>query len=111
MSAIFAKTRKGQEEIEHRSAGLGPRARRLLILLDGKRPFDEVRALMPDPKLDETLAVLEGGAFIEACGGSVSETSAAGQAEVVQTIPDDGPVDPVRLAKARSFMLINPALK
>lgn len=104
MSVVFTKTRKGQEEIEHRSAGLGPRARRLLILLDGKRPLDEVRTLMPDPKLDETLLVLQDGAFIEEHGG-LSEVSATVSADVARTVTDDGPIDPVRLEKARNFML------
>ena len=37
MGVIFAKTRKGHEEIETRSGGLSPRVRRVLIFVDGKR--------------------------------------------------------------------------
>lgn len=126
MSAIFAKTRKGQDEIEQRSAGLGPRARRLLILLDGKRALDDVRALMPDPKLDETLAVLVDGAFIEVSGGapaaasvatpvatpvatwvatSVAPAAAASAPAAAPALADERPHDPARLEQARNFMI------
>ena len=45
MGAIFAKTRKGQQEIETRSGGLHPRVRRTLIVVDGKRSVDELREI------------------------------------------------------------------
>ena len=37
MGVIFAKTPKGQEEVATKSAGLTPRVRRVLIMVDGKR--------------------------------------------------------------------------
>ncbi|THF66208.1 hypothetical protein E6C76_04945 [Pseudothauera nasutitermitis] len=80
MTAIFAKTRKGQEEIEHRS-GLGPRARRVLILFDGKRRLAEVRALMPDPALDDTLALLQAEGYLEATGAAAAETASTQRTE------------------------------
>lgn len=102
MTAIFAKTRKGQEEIEQRSGGLGPRPRRVLILIDGKRPLDEVRAMMPDPRLDEALAQLQEEGYIERIGGSDPPPPAAVEEAVVAPA---GPVDPVQMDKARNFML------
>ena len=83
MTAIFAKTRKGQEEIEQRSGGLGPRPRRVLILIDGKRPLDEVRAMMPDPRLDEALAQLQEEGYIERIGGGDPPPPAAVEEAVV----------------------------
>lgn len=106
MTMIFAKTRKGQDEIETRSAGLGVRARRLLIMLDGQRPIDEVRAMLPDPRLDETLDMLQADGFIELAGGApaaVEPVPAA--APVAAAGGGGGPVDPVRLDQARNFML------
>ena len=41
----YAKTPKGQDEIAHRTHGLGLRARRLLILVDGQRSVEDLRGL------------------------------------------------------------------
>lgn len=65
MTVIFAKTPKGVSEIETRSGGLSPRVRRVLILVDGKRTVDEVRALALADDLTHTLGVLEEEAYIE----------------------------------------------
>lgn len=105
MTAIFAKTRKGQEEIEQRSGSLGPRARRLLILFDGKRPLDEVRALMPDPRLDETLEALLHDGYVEPLGGTEAAASEPTVEAGVQAEPSAAPVDPKQLEMARNFML------
>ena len=36
MGVVFAKTRKGQDEIATKAGGLSPRVRRVLIFVDGK---------------------------------------------------------------------------
>jgi hypothetical protein len=62
---IYVKTQKGVDEINQRSHGLSPRARQVLILLDGKRSIDDVTDMLPG---DETLALLDdlfAGGFIE----------------------------------------------
>jgi hypothetical protein len=107
MTAIFAKTRKGQEEIEHRTDGLGPRARRLLILFDGKRPLDEVRALMPDPRLDETLDLLLQDGYVEQVGGTAEAPPAAEPqaAPAEESTSTAAATDPKQLEMARNFML------
>ena len=46
MGVVFAKTRKGLDEIASRSGGLKPRERRLLIFIDGKRPLDELQRML-----------------------------------------------------------------
>ncbi len=110
MTTVLAKTRKGQEEIDQRGGALGPRARRLLILFDGKRDIDTLRAMMPDPKFDETVDLLVAGGFVAAPGATAANEASldappeeqAMDAEVV----DDGPeVDPAKLEMARNFML------
>lgn len=103
MTVIFAKTRKGQAEIETRSAGLGVRARRLLILLDGRRSIDEVRAMVADPRLDETLAMLQAEGYIDSVWSARSSPAAA--EEQPPAAGSAAPSDPARLDKARNFML------
>lgn len=39
---VFTKTARGIEELEHRTVGLGATARRLLILIDGRRNVGEL---------------------------------------------------------------------
>lgn len=65
MAVVFAKTRKGQEEIEHRGGGLTPRVRRVLIFVDGKRTVDQLRAMLAADDLSHTLGMLEEDAYIE----------------------------------------------
>ena len=50
----YCKTAKGHQEISERAAGLGLRARRLLILIDGQRDSEELARLAGD--IDPTLA-------------------------------------------------------
>jgi hypothetical protein len=47
-SAVFAKTPLGQQEIQSRSLGLLPLVRRILVLIDGKRSYAELAALVPE---------------------------------------------------------------
>lgn len=46
LDRVFAKTRSGQDEIQTRSRGLAPMARRLLVLVDGKRSLQELAAFV-----------------------------------------------------------------
>lgn len=46
--AVFAKTPLGQQEIQSRSLGLAPLVRRILVLVDGKRSFPDLAALLPE---------------------------------------------------------------
>jgi hypothetical protein len=46
--AVFAKTPLGQQEISARSLGLAPLVRRILVLVDGKRGFSDLSALLPE---------------------------------------------------------------
>ena len=60
MATIYIKTAAGQNEIETRTRGLTPRARSLLILIDGKRTDEELATLVQ--RFDETLPpLLEAG--------------------------------------------------
>jgi hypothetical protein len=59
MSVIFTKTQKGTEEMTNRSGGLTPRVRRVLIMIDGKRSVDDLRAMALADDLSHTLGELE----------------------------------------------------
>lgn len=104
----YAKTRKGLEEMEVRRGALGPRARRLLILADGKRDSAELQRMLPDPAFAETLAELEREGYIEVVAGAAPQESAssAAPAPATPTRPADVPEDPAaRHQMARNFML------
>ena len=65
MSEIFIKTQKGIEEIEKRASDMSLRVRRILILVDGKRSVEDIRALALVDDLNQTLAQLEKAGYIE----------------------------------------------
>jgi hypothetical protein len=71
-SLIYTKTAKGAEEIRNRAAGLSPSARRVLIMIDGKRNEDELRLVVRDCELEGAIAALLAQGLIEECG--VAET-------------------------------------
>jgi hypothetical protein len=64
MSNIYRKTAKGVAEIETRAHRLTPRMRSALILVDGRRSEDELRALV-QYQADETIDGLVVQGFIE----------------------------------------------
>ncbi|WP_375591902.1 hypothetical protein [Chitiniphilus eburneus] len=47
MATIYHKTELGQQELVSRSGQVPPKARQLLIMVDGRRSFDDLTALMP----------------------------------------------------------------
>ncbi len=61
----YCKTDKGHREISERSGGLGLRARRLLILIDGQRDAEELGRLAGDSQVEETLRTLAEAGFVE----------------------------------------------
>jgi hypothetical protein len=71
MPTIYRKTAKGVTEIATREHRLVPRARTVLLLVDGKRDVDELRSLISQ-QADETLAMLVQQGFVEAAGEPVA---------------------------------------
>ncbi len=61
---FYVKAPKGIEEINNRTHGLPPRARQLLILLDGKRSSIDIAAMMPEGEGASLLANLLAGGYI-----------------------------------------------
>ncbi|WP_341647424.1 hypothetical protein [Thauera humireducens] len=63
---------EGQDEVAHRSRDVGQRARRLLILIDGRRGTDELAA-SADDAIATTLSQLEEAGLIEAVAAAAPE--------------------------------------
>lgn len=68
MVTVYRKSAKGQLEIETRVNKLHPRLRTVLILVDGRRNDDELRALI-QVDADATLLRLIEGGYIEVATG------------------------------------------
>ncbi len=57
-ATVFSKTSAGQQEIQSRSLGLAPLARRLLVLIDGKRTGAELEPFVAGQDLAPLLSEL-----------------------------------------------------
>jgi len=64
-SIVFAKTPKGVAEINARSGALTLQARRVLIMIDGRRPVAELMAVVRTGEFEGILTKLEAQAMIE----------------------------------------------
>ena len=104
MAAVFAKTPKGQDEVVHKSGGLTPRQRRVLIMVDGKRTVDDLRGLLQADDLQHTLGLLEEEGHIEIvqlAGSAVPAHQPLPSITAFRPLPES---DPVSLQQARNFM-------
>jgi len=109
MAVVFAKTQKGQEEIECRRGDLTPRVRRVLILVDGKRTVDDLRAMVSADDLTHTLGALEEQGYIAAVAtqdqaGRTTPIMAGQSLPSITAFRDLVETDTMSLAKARNFM-------
>lgn len=78
----FEKTTKGLDEIKNKTHGLSIIERRVLIFIDGKRTFDDLKSLPRVTDLDGIISLLETEGYI---------TQA-----VVSAAPSDEPLSPFR---------------
>lgn len=110
MGVVFAKTAKGQDEIQTKAGGLSPRVRRVLIFVDGKRSVDELRGMLQADDLQHTLGMLEEDGYIEVASGMTAAKPtapilAAKPASVTAFGPLPSEPDPLRQQQARNFMV------
>jgi len=91
--ALFTKTALGQQEIQSRAQGLSPITRRLLILIDGKRSFQELTTFVTGHDLGDLLSELQTKACIEVAAGL--RTANATSVAEAPVAPAPHPVDPV----------------
>jgi len=106
---VYHKSAKGTEAIATRQHGLVPKLRSLLILVDGKRGFDElVRLSQVLGDTEELLSQLLDQGFIEPVAGqSPAATTHTGQA--ARTAPTTAPAPsaaaaPIKLIDAQRFV-------
>lgn len=94
--ALFAKTTLGQQEIQTRALRLSPITRRLLILIDGKRPAPELSPLVAGHDLN---ALLEDLLAKDCIAVATMLPTAPAAAVVSQTLAPD-PANPLAAANA-----------
>jgi len=76
-NAVFRKSAAGQDALAHRDATLGLRLRSLLILVDGKRPVDELAKLSPGADVPALLSQLLQLGLVESAAGPATSASTA----------------------------------
>lgn len=99
-SAIYQKSAKGSEAISTRQHGLAPKLRSTLILIDGKRGFEEIArlsAMLGDT--EQLLGHLLADGFIEEKVSAAPATAAA--LPVAVPVPAAGPA--LTLPEARRY--------
>ncbi len=62
---VYSKTPRGIAEISLRSAQLPMTARRVLIMIDGKRTIDDLSVLGKQDDIENAIASLESGGLIQ----------------------------------------------
>lgn len=107
MTVIFAKTPKGTAEMETRGGGLTPRVRRILIMIDGRRTVDDLRAMALADDLTHTLGMLEEAGYIEVHHAAGAEPVADGGSLPSITAFREIPAEPNAndLDMARNFIV------
>jgi len=101
-NTTFSKTAAGLHEIQTRALGLPPMARRLLVLVDGKRSGQELGAFVAGHDVAELLDQLLAQGCIDARANEPSATSAPAK-PAAPTPPDDAaPLAGLPLAATRS---------
>ena len=104
MMLAYAKTAKGVTEIETRADRLGPRLRRLLILIDGKKPLEVLKSLLGIDAIEDLLGQLSSGGYIQPVGDAVPVAGDAASADdPLAALPAERPAD--ALEKARNYMI------
>ena len=96
LSSSFVKTDVGQREVQTRSLRLGPLARRVLILVDGRRTGQELSSFSGGGDIASLLAELlrlECIAAVDA--GAASGASVAVAVAVASALPDASATAPV----------------
>jgi hypothetical protein len=69
LAAIYRKTDKGKEEMSGRPLGLEGQARRLLIMIDGRRSSSELSVYVRAGEFESTLERLLADGYVEAADG------------------------------------------
>jgi hypothetical protein len=113
-NAVYHKSAKGSEAIATRQHGLSPKQRSILILIDGRRGFDELVKLSSTLGDTEQLLgqLLEQG-FVEPVAASAAPAapapSATGKTTTAPAARGASLIDAQRYASRRLFDLLGPS--
>jgi hypothetical protein len=109
-SLIYVKTPQGVAEVGARSAQLSMVARRVLIMMDGRRTVDELAMFVRAGEIDAIVTQLESAGLAERAGGAAPTTVApqaagAPAAEEPPTVaapaPEERDLAPITLDEAK----------
>ena len=76
LETVFAKTSEGKPEMQARSLGLSAMARRVLVLVDGRRSGTDLAAFVPAGNIETPLSELLSRSCIEAVARQATPPSA-----------------------------------
>ncbi|MGE4242483.1 hypothetical protein [Ramlibacter sp.] len=104
-TAIYRKTARGQQAIATRDAAIPPRARSLLIVVDGRKSAEELHKFALALGDEKSLAFLEDNGYVEQVGAN-APSPAAGASPLpppappaTSVAPPSSPVVPLREAQ------------
>jgi hypothetical protein len=109
-SLIYAKTPRGVAEVGARSAQLSMLARRVLIMMDGKRTVDDLAMFVRAGEIDAIVTQLESEGLAEKAGEVIAVTAApraigeptrTGTPTAAPPVPDDREFAPITLEEAK----------
>lgn len=98
---VLFKTEKAHIELAERTHGLRPKARQLLILLDGERALGSLESLLPQQELLFLVGDLQSMGFIS----TRPMPPSASLPIATPPIPAPEPLDPVRLTRAKAYLI------
>lgn len=98
---ILFKTAKAHTELAERTHGLRPKARQLLILLDGERCLGSLESFLPSQALLFLVDDLQRQGFIS----NRPAPPAAPQPIATPPAPLPESIDPVRLTRAKAYLI------
>jgi hypothetical protein len=99
-SLIYAKTPKGVAEVAARSPDLPMVARRVLIMMDGKRTLGELAMLVRPGEIEAIVTQLESAGLAERTGAAGAPVALGGRATVVPAAPPAGPATTTSITAA-----------
>ncbi len=82
LETVFAKTSEGKHEMQARSLGLSAMARRVLVLVDGRRSGTDLAAFVPAGNIEPPLSELLSRSCIEAVARPAAPTREPASASV-----------------------------
>jgi glycosyltransferase involved in cell wall biosynthesis len=107
--AVYAKTSRGTAEVAQRSGSLSLAARRVLIMVDGRRTARELAQLLKPGEIDGVLATLESLGYIQRVGAAEASSTRTGPATRGEFAALDVPTVGGDIGEERNLMTLDEA--